>query len=245
VRRGQILGKLDDDDARARRRAAETEQKVAISQKEKAAAGLTSAKATTNVARAEVVESVEINKRAPGSVPPTQVRRQELTVERAASEEIVADRELETATLTIDAKDAQFDVADITWKHHQIESSIDGVIVQLYRRVGEWVSPGDPIMRIVHLDKVRVEAFVDAEQYTPDQIFGREVEVTMYLPNGRTERFSSVISYVNPLVESGEHRVWCDVVNRRHNGHWILNPGRFAEMSINLNSTPAKVASRP
>jgi multidrug resistance efflux pump len=244
VTRGQILGKLDDDDARARRRAAETEQKVALAEREKAAAGIKAAEATTKVAQAEVAESEDINRRAPGSVPSTQVRRQQLTVERAASEEIVAHRELETATLTIDAKDAQFEVASITLNHHQIESSIDGIIVQLYRRVGEWVSPGDPIMRIVFIDKVRVEGFVDAESHTPDQIMGRAVEVVVVLPQGRTERFTSVISYVSPLVESGEYRVWCDVDNRKYNNHWILRPGMFAEMTVKLNSPSSKVASR-
>jgi multidrug resistance efflux pump len=244
VKKGQLLGKLDDEDARARRRAAESEQKVAIAEKGKAEAAIVAAKATTEVAIAEVDETKAINKNAPGSVPQTQLRRQELTVKRAASEAIVAEREVETASLTIDAKDAQLEVATITLNHHQIESSIDGMIVQLYRRAGEWVNPGDPILRIVFMDTVRVEGFVEAEAFTPDELVGRQVEVTARLPQGRIEKFTSTITFASPLVESGEYRVWCDVENRQRNGHWILRPGTFVEMAIQLGPTSNPLATR-
>lgn len=244
VKKGQILGSLDDEDALARQRAAQTEHKVSIAEMHKANAGIAAAKATVDVAAAEVVESTDINKRAPGSVPQTQVRRQELTVKRAASEAEVAGRELETATLMIDAKQAQLEVATITVKHHVLQASQDGVIVQIFRRLGEWVQPGDPIMRIVYMDKLRVEGFVDADAYTADEIFGREVEVVAKLPHGRIEKFRSVISFVDPVVDSsGYFRVWCDVENRQHNEHWILRPGKDAEMTIKLGSVPAKVAT--
>ena len=113
----------------------------------------------------------------------------------------------------------------------------------MFRHTGEWVSPGDPIMRVVFMNKLRVEGFVNADDYTPDQIEGKAVEVTVHLPNNRTERFQAVICYVSPTVEaSGEYRVWCEVENRQHNGHWILRPGTIAEMTIQLNSQPTKVA---
>lgn len=243
VQKHQLLGMLDNEDALARQRAAVTEHKVAEAERRKADASIKAATATVQVADAEVEESKFINKRTPGAVPLTQVRRQELTVERAMSEEEVAKEELNTATLAIDAKQAQLDVADITVRHHQIQSPTDGVIVQLYRREGEWVSPGDAIMRIVYMDRVRVEGFVDANKYLPAEIVGREVEIAILLPHDRVEKFKSRISFVSPLVEaSGEYRVWCDVENRRLDEHWILRPGMYAEMTIDLTSAPAKVA---
>ncbi|MGE0755473.1 MAG: efflux RND transporter periplasmic adaptor subunit [Pirellulaceae bacterium] len=244
VKRGQVLGTLDDEDARARRRAVEAEQRVAIAEKGKADAGIVAAEATTQVAGAELNESLDIIKRAPGSVPATQIRRQELTVKRAASEEIVAKSEVETARLTIDAKGAQLDVATITLNQHRIVSALDGVIVEMYRQPGEWVSPGDPILRIVHMDRVRVQGFVDAKVYTPDQLMGREVEITVLLPQDRVEKFTSSVSFASPLVEAGAFRVYCDVPNRMHNGHWILRPGSFVDkMVVRLNSIPGNLAA--
>jgi multidrug resistance efflux pump len=243
VKKGQLLGHLDDEDARARQRAAESEHRVAIAEKAKAEASVVSSAATINVAKAEVAASKAIRAQAISAVSDQELRRQELTVTRAESEHVVAGKEAETAAITIEARQAQLDVAAITVKHHRIESALDGVIVQLYRRPGEWVSPGDAIMRVVHMDRLRVEGFVNADQYTPDEIHGKAVEVTARFPRNRVERFNAVISHVSQIVEaSGEYRVWCEVENRLHNGHWILRPGMPAEMTIKLNSQPGSVA---
>jgi multidrug resistance efflux pump len=245
IKKGLLLGMLDDEDAKARQRAAEAEHRVSLAEKSKADASIKAAAATTDVARAELASSKAIRAQAQGGVSDQEVRRQELTVTRADSEHVVAQKEAETAGLTIEAKKAQLDVAGITVKHHRIESSLDGIIVQMFRRPGEWVNPGEPILRVLYMDKLRVEGFVDADQYTPDEIHGKAVEVVANLPRERVERFPAVITFVSPLVDaSGEYRVWCEVENRQHNGHWILRPGMIAEMTIKLNSQAAKVAKK-
>lgn len=245
VKKGQLLGTLDDEDAKARQRAAASEHRVAVAEQAKAVANIAAAEATTKVADAEVKASLAIRERAKGGVSDQELRRQQLTVTRAESEHEVAMKEAETAGLTIEAKQAQLDVAAITVKHHHIESPLDGVVVQMYRRVGEWVSPGDPIMKVVYMDKLRVEGFVNADQFTPDELEGKTVEIVLHLPRDRTEKFAGVVSYVSSQVEaSGEFRVWCEVENRQHNGHWILRPGQFAEMVIKLDAAPGKVAVR-
>jgi hypothetical protein len=75
-------------------------------------------------------------------------------------------------------------------------------------------------------------------------LIGRAVEVTAAMPLGQSEKFSSVISYASPLVDNGAYRVWCDVENRQHKGHWILRPGMFATLTVDLTSTPAELAAR-
>lgn len=245
IKSGQLLGNLDNEDAMARQHAAESEHRVAMAEEAKAKANILASQATVGVASAEVAASEQIRKGSPAAVSEQELRRQKLTVVRAQSEHEVAQKEQETAVLTIEAKKAQLDVAGITVKHHRIESTLDGIIVQMYRRPGEWVNPGDPIMKIVFLDRLRVEGFVNADQYTPDEIMGKAVEVIATLPRDRVERFPAVIAYVSPVVEaSGEYRVWCEVENRRHNAHWILRPGMITEMTIKLDSQPAKVASK-
>jgi multidrug resistance efflux pump len=244
VTKGQVLGRLNDEDALARKSAAQAEHRVSIADEAKAKASILASAATVEVAKAEVAVSEAIRRAAKAGVSDQEYRRQQLTVTRAQSENDVAGKEAETAALTVEAKQAQLEVANITVKHHRIESPLDGIIVQLYRRQGDWVSPGDPIMRVVYMDKLRVEGFVNADKYTPDEVFGKAVEVTAYLPRDRVERFTAAITYVSPLVEaSGEYRVWCEVDNRQHNGHWILRPGMTAEMTIKLNSQAVKVAT--
>ena len=240
VKAGQVIGKLDDEDASARRKAADLEHKVAQAEYAKASANVVAAKATVDVARAEVDESNEVNQRVPDAIPKTQVRRQVLTVTRSVAEAGVAESDVKVASFTADLKQAQVDVADINLKKHQIISPIDGVLVQLFRKPGEWVSPGDPIARIVRMDKLRVEGFVDASKYLPEEIGGQPVTIIIRRPNREPEEFQATITFASPIVEaSGEYRIWADVDNRLvKDRFWILRPGMEAEMRISLTSNP-------
>lgn len=236
VNKHQPIGKLDDEDALARRNAADLDHRVSQAEAEKAQSSVDAAVATAEVAQAELDESRAVNARIPDSVPKTQIRRQELTVKRAVMEQSVASKDVDVALLTVDLREAQLTVADINLRKHQIVSPLDGVLVQLYRKAGEWVGPGDPIARIVRMDTLRVEGFVDANKYLPEDIDGRPVTVTIQRPNRAPEEFTSTISFVSPIVEaSGEYRVWAEVENRVVRGkHWVLRPGMDAEMRIDL-----------
>lgn len=236
VSKGQMIGKLDDEDPSARRDAAALDHQVSLAEELKAKSNVQAAIATEAVAKAELDESTDINRRSPNAIPDTQVRRQELTVTRSAMEKDVADRDVQVAGLTTELRQAQVTVAEINLKKHRIVSPLDGVLVQLYRKPGEWVSPGDPVARIVRMDKLRVEGFVDASRYLPEEIDGAQVIVTIRRPNREPEEFRSTISFVSPIVEaSGDYRVWAEVDNRSSKGkHWVLRPGMQAEMRIDL-----------
>ena len=236
VTAAQIIGKLDDEDASARHDAASLDHQVAMAETHKARSAVDAAVATAEVARSELAESHAVNSRIPDSVPKTQMRRQELTVTRAVMEKGVAERDVEVASLTVDLRQAQMTVAGINLKKHRIVSPLDGVVVQLYAEPGEWVGPGDPIARIVRMDTLRVEGFVDASKYLPEDIDGRPVTVIIKRPNGESEEFNTTISFVSPLVEaSGEYRIWADVKNEKSRGkYWILRPGMEAEIRIDL-----------
>ncbi|MBP86768.1 MAG: hypothetical protein CMJ64_08635 [Planctomycetaceae bacterium] len=236
VKAKQMIGKLDDEDASARYEAATLEQQVAMAETHKARSAVEAAVATAEVARAELDESHAVNSQIADSVPKTQIRRQQLTVTRAVMEKGVAERDVEVAILTTDLRQAQMTVAGINLKKHRIVSPLDGMIVQLYRKPGEWVSPGDAIARIVRMDTLRVEGFVDASKYLPEDIDGRPVTIVIKRPNRDPEEFTTKISFVSPIVEaSGEYRVWAEVENRTARGkHWVLRPGMEAAMRIDL-----------
>ncbi|MCA9121346.1 MAG: HlyD family efflux transporter periplasmic adaptor subunit [Planctomycetaceae bacterium] len=233
---GQMIGKLDDEDATARRDAAALDHQVSVAERLKAESNVQAAFATEEVAKAELDESLDVNRRVKNSIPATQIRRQELTVTRSSMEKDVAERDVHVASLTSDLRQAQVTVAEINLKKHRIVSPLDGILVQLYRKPGEWVSPGDPVARIVRMDKLRVEGFVDASRYLPEDIDGREVTIIIRRPNREAEEFKSTISFVSPIIEaSGDYRVWAEVDNRTSQGkHWVLRPGMEAEMQIDL-----------
>jgi multidrug resistance efflux pump len=228
VAKDQILGKLDNAEAVARRQAAELDHQVARAEEKKSEASIQAADATVLVAGAEVEESLAINQKARGAVAPTQLRRQRLTEDRAKVEANVARRDAETATLTVQLRGAQIEVASINLDRHNLVSPLNGY--------GEWVNPGDPILRIVHTDRLRVEGFVNIRDYRPQEIDGCHVEIAVRLKD-RVETFDSIISHVSYLVDTaGDYRVWAEVDNREVDGHPLLLPGMTADMSIELKS---------
>ncbi len=238
VRKDSLLGKLDDRDAAARQRAAQLDYEVAKGEGEKAVLAIAAADKTVEVALVEVEETANVNAAAPGAIPKTQQRRQELTRDRSAIEAEVARHDKLGAEKTADLRQAQVDVASLNLDHHQIRSPIDGEVVQVYRKVGEWVSPGDPLLRIINLETLRVEGFLKVDDYLRQDIVGQPVVVEIKLPRGRVERFESTITYISPLVQaSGDFRVVCEVENRQSNGYWVMWPGMDAEMTIQVKQS--------
>ncbi len=232
------LGKLDDRDAAARQRAAQLDYEVAKGESEKAVLAIAAADKTVEVAEQEVLETRNINRAAPGAIPKTQERRQELTKERSAIEADVARHDKLGAEKTAELRQAQVDVASLNLDHHQIRSPIDGEVVQVYRKIGEWVSPGDPLVRIIDLKTLRVEGFLKIDDYLRQDVLDQPVIVEIKLPRGRTESFESTITYVSPLVQaSGDFRVVCEVANKQANGYWVMLPGMDAEMTIRVKQS--------
>ena len=245
VERGQLLGGLNDKDALARKRAAEAEHNVAIGEWEKSKLAIDAADRTVEVAQAEVDESEYVNSRSRGAVPTTQLRRQKLTVARAAAEAKVAKSDVNTAELTIQSRAAQMDVAEINHEMHSITAPIQGEIVNVYRQVGEWVNPGDPLLRIVRLDQLRVEGFLQLDEYRREEVKGQPVTVTVTLTGGRTAHFPGMISYVSPLIQAnGDYRVWCEIDNRKVDGFWVMLPGMDAKMTIELKKVRQVASAR-
>jgi multidrug resistance efflux pump len=243
ILKDQQLGKLDDRDAAARQHAARLDYEVAKGEGEKAVLAIAAADRTVDVAAVEVEETRNVNAAAPGAIPKTQQRRQVLTHERSAIEAEVARHDKLGAEKTAELRMAQVEVASLNLDHHKIRSPIDGEVVQVYRKVGEWVSPGDPLLRIINLQTLRVEGFLKTDDYLRQDILGQPVVVEIRLPHGRTEKFESTISYVSPLVQaSGDFRVVCEVTNRKSNGFWVMWPGTDAELTIRVKQNQLATA---
>jgi macrolide-specific efflux system membrane fusion protein len=112
-------------------------------------------------------------------------------------------------------------------------------------RPGEWVEPGNEVLRLVRLDRLRIEGFLNASDFSPSEVSNRPVRVTVELARGRKETFQGKIVFVNPLVQAGGvYRVWAEVVNRMENNQWLLRPGLLAEMTIDVGAAAARSASR-
>jgi multidrug efflux pump subunit AcrA (membrane-fusion protein) len=239
---GAPLVQINENEAKYQRDVALAEEK---SSREKADndVNVRYAEAARKVAEAEYILNKKANEQHPGTVPVVKmqelwlkVRQAELQIEQAAHEQTIAKYETE-------GYKAKVDLADEQVRQRQIKAPIKGEVVEVMFREGEWVEPGNPVLRIVRLDRLRIEGFLNIKDFSPSEVGKRHIHIAVPLARGRLEKFDGMITFVNPLVQAGgEYRVWAEVVNRQENGEWLLRPGLEAEMTIDVGTLAARPA---
>lgn len=242
---GEVLGKVDETVTLVRQKAAKFKLDVA-NEKATNRAPVDLAMKVIEMYKAEYDESVAINERSAGAIPPTQLRKQRVYWEKGASDYIVAEMDFKIAGLERNVAAAEVEAMDKELERRTLRAPFDGVVVEMFRRQSEWVQPGEPVLRFVRMDRVRIEGFVNSGEVSPEQVDGATVKISVALPGDKPTELDGKISYVNPEVGSNrEYRVWAEVDNPPGRGGypWLLRPGTTAGMVIQLNPV-AKAVGR-
>jgi macrolide-specific efflux system membrane fusion protein len=189
--------------------------------------------ATHRTAEQEHKIAVSVNEKEANAVSALEVERLRLAAEQAFIKIAVARQEQEIHGHESAGTDAKAKMAEVILRQHTIRAPVEGEIVELYIRQGEWVEKGKPVLRIVRLDRLRVEGFVKTRDLLPHEILGKPVRIEVELARGQKISFDGQVTFVSPLVQpGGDYRVWAEVDNRRAEGQWLLRPGLEAEMTI-------------
>lgn len=244
VKLDDVLAELDNTDLQAKKEAAELAIEVAEAKAE-SDAELKVATAMKAVAEEEYAGAVAANKKNANSFPINEIRRMKLQIDRAFHEIRLRETERENAAREAKVKKAELKAVEVELQRRQVKAPIAGVIVERLKHEGEWVQPGETIVKIVDMNTLRVEGFVIASQHSRQQMTGAPVVVSVELPGGEIETAEGTIAFVSPVTEaSGEYRVWTEVENRKNGGHWVFSPGTVAKMEVTPKSGPA-TAARP
>ncbi len=228
VKRGDRLARVDDSLARLNvtrastglarsRREAENDLKVRLARKRH------------ETAVAELRRATATEKRLPNSVSQTEFDRLRLDVDRAELEVAQAKFDVEMAKFSVVAGEEELQMAQMNVRRRQIVAPLDGMIAEVHHRAGEWVEAGQPVVRIVQLDRLRAEGLLSADLATAN-IKGRSVRLEIRFEDDHTEVFDGMIVFVSPEIHpiNGKVQVWAEVVNR----DGLLRPGLPADMTI-------------
>lgn len=234
IEKGGLLARIDDSKSQLQKVAAQREFESAELQANNDAP-VKAARATTQVAEAEYLKSLEINKRSKNAVSEFELRRLMLTWIRSQKQEEVAQLEQDVARSTMEIKRAQIDAAELDIVRRQVHSPIEGEVVEVLKKAGEWVTPGDSVLRVVDMKRLRVQGLLDSRTFSPELVHRKKVQVTVLLPD-REETFSGRIDYVSQIVNptTGDFFVRAEIENRKSNGFWVMRPGMTVEMVIDL-----------
>jgi|GEM_PF-789246 multidrug efflux pump subunit AcrA (membrane-fusion protein) len=234
VAAGQLIAKVDDRQPALERRAAQLERDAAVA-KAQDDIEVRYAKAALDVASADLERALAIERRNAGAVTPQEIQKLRLAKRR---DELQIDRsklELHVAQMNADVHQAAVEAAEEAMARRRIVSPIDGMVVTLFHERGEWVNAGEPVAQIVRIDRLRVEGFVNASDYSPADLADRPVVVEVPLAKHKHVQFHGQVVYISPLVQAGnKYRVRAEVENLSVKGHPLLRPGMTATMTISL-----------
>jgi multidrug efflux pump subunit AcrA (membrane-fusion protein) len=233
VAAGELLAQIDDAIPRMQYNVAGFKLEVAKKQAEDDI-DVQYATSARDVAEAVCRQDADANQKVPGTIPQATVREHLLEERKMALSILKAKKELTIAAKQAQVAEAELQAAAVNLQRRRVTAPLDGVVVELSRHEGEWAQAGDPIMRLVRIDRLRVEGFLNVKDFRASQVKDRPVSVVVKFA-GQTETFPGKIVYVKPLVEAGgEFLVRAEVQNRQENGIWLLSPGLNAEMTIQL-----------
>lgn len=231
---GTLLLQLDETDSRLALLSATEELRAALAQSEDDIE-VRYAQAAFAVAQAEYEQALQLNQRLDNTVPFSEVRRLELTAQRASLEIDRRILEQRISGMGVEVRQIEVNRAEANLDRRHIDSPIVGHVLAIYPHVGETVQPGEPVARIARIDRLRVEGLVDGSQFDPSAVSNRPVIIEVELAGGQRKLLEGTIVFVSPLVQAGNRfRVRAEIVNYQENGHWVLRPGMSASMTIQI-----------
>ncbi|QEG00863.1 putative efflux pump membrane fusion protein [Stieleria maiorica] len=171
------------------------------------------AQRTLQVREHEMKQSRLANETYAGAVSDFELEEIRLKVDQAALAIEQARHDLMIAAAAAVEKQAAVSIAQTRLDQHSVASRVEGTVAEVDVQPGQWVEAGAKLVRVISLDPLRVEGFIDGRKHGP-QLIGRNVRFT---PAGASEdesltgRISFVSRELHPVT--GQVRLWATVDN--------------------------------
>jgi RND family efflux transporter MFP subunit len=227
VKAGDPLAQIDDAAAKFAKHKAELELDGAR-QLSDSDVKVRFARKSSEVAAAELKRALDSQQRLADSVSASELDQLRLLAEKATLEIEQAQLEFNVAKTARELKENDVRTAEHDVAQRRIHAPIAGFVAQVHRHPGEWVEPGQAILRMLRLDRLRAEGLVSA-QTVGDDLMGRSVTLTVRQGDSPTQ-YSGKIVFVSPEIDpvNGQVRVWAEI----DNSDLKLRPGLHGSMAI-------------
>lgn len=229
VAKGDILAQIEDSEAVLLMQQAKLEFEMA-QLKAVNDVNLRFSQKSYEVAKAELQRAEDAIKKYPKSISKTELDRLTLTAEKAELEIEQATEESKTNHLEARLKQNAEQIAELGVQRRKVISPITGMVVQIMKKEGEWVRPGDTVLRILKLDRLRAEGLVNASLLQERDLKDRPVVLIVNPGTKLQQEFQGKVSFVSPEVNAvnNQTRVWAEI----ENPELKLKPGMRASLII-------------
>ncbi len=150
-------------------------------------------------------------------------------MKKLSEEGIISKGQFDAAKTALDTSKAGLDAVEVSLNEGSLTAPISGILDRLNVDRGEYINPGQTIMTIVNINKIKVELPVpekDILYFKKGQSVGIELENT----TGEKREFSGVIDFVSMTAESATRTYVVKVVV--NNPDQILRPGMIVRANL-------------
>ena len=232
VQKGDLLVKLDPDEAELELERTELEFRIA---EEEFKNGLRAqfAEKAVEVALAEVKRAEEANQKFSEAISRTELDRLRLVAEKTQIDHELAEHEHNLLGKNAQLKRIAVDRARLLLERRLIRAPISGTVVELNHRQGEWVEPGATIVSLIDTQQLRAEAVLPS-RFRHYQLANQKVIITMNPQGGaRPIETHGVVTFVHPETDpvDGSFRIFVEFENQDQQ----FRPGDSATIQVQVD----------
>lgn len=183
-------------------------------------------------AAAELESNRSIYETTGGAVPFSMLRKLRLAVKRAELEVEREKKQRRLAQVEIDLRAADLQMLEQQSERLIIKSPLPGVVVDVYRHSGEWVTAGDPVARIARLDRLHAHCLLSVDRLPPRLCKGQPVTARWTEQGVARSLRGRVTSVDTELLADGSYRLHAELQNVLEGDQWRLLPGTEVTMTV-------------
>lgn len=228
---GEPLATIDDREAQINKDLAKIELEKATEQAANDVR-IRYAREDAKVSASELDAARTANQRQPGTFGEAEMRKMRLQLSRSTLGIEQAELDQKDFIYARKSNKVKLRAAEDEIGRRNIEAPFTGIIVDIQARKGEWVNPGDPLLRLVQMDRLSIDGFLNVKEDRGRVEKGMPVIATV---NTGAEKFETQgkVSFISPLIQAGGNfRVRVEVENTQKDGQWMLRPGLPATFRI-------------
>ena len=229
VTANQVLAQIDDTEAILDLERSKIETEIAL-RESKDDTSVRSALKGRAFAVNEFQRLQDAKTRLNDAVSDSEIEKAQRDADQAQIEFEKSKSDLATAAVRLNLSRTKQAIAERAVDVRRIVAPQGGVVLEVTHQVGEWVTPGATIFRVVDTKRLRIEGYVSAEKLDAIQQ-GQSVVVT---PVGSATQFQGKVTFLSPEVDlDGKARIVAELINE----DGMLRPGIRADLVIQAGET--------
>lgn len=233
VEAGTSIGKMDTENAELEKQLAGLQLQIASSEANDQS-DLRLAEMLVEETQLQLDNTIELNNKSGAS--DVDVRQKRISLEQAKARVIQVKAIKAQKDVKAKIAQASYLVSEKRLSKLSLTAPVSGMVSRVDHFPGEWVTAGTPLLKIVRMDEMQVDFFVDIASHDPALLVNRRALVRWQGKDKITEFVGKISGFSPDVSKSGMIRMYATVQNQKSGNFWTLLPGMTVEVLVSSES---------